>query len=109
MSMIRARRLYIVYTCDYKVICIVLHCINKSAFIILLEIVDSLRCFCVTVSSLYYILLQDMRSKSIRITQTLTWILLTVVEASLPPFYGLLCLIPLLYYFENDIYISVGV
>jgi hypothetical protein len=54
MSMIRDRRLYIAYTCDYKVIYIVLHFINKSAFIILLETADSLRCFCIIVS--FYII-----------------------------------------------------
>jgi hypothetical protein len=74
-----------------------------------LETTDSLRYFVILFSSFYYILLQDMRRRSTRITQILRWILLIVLEASLPPFCGLLCSSPLLYYLENDIYISVGV
>jgi hypothetical protein len=50
-----------------------------------------------------------MKRRSTRIPQILRWILLSILEASLPPFCGLLCSSPLLYYLENDIYISVGV
>jgi hypothetical protein len=78
-----------------------LHLLNKSEFIILLETADSFKMFCTIVS--LYILIQEMRS--IWITQILWWILLTVLEASLPPFCGLLCSSLSLYYFENDIYI----
>jgi hypothetical protein len=87
----------------------VLYLLNKSAFIILLETTDSLRYFVLLFSILYYILLQDMRRRSTGITQILSWILLTVLEASLPPFCGLPCSSPLLYYLGNDISIFVGV
>jgi hypothetical protein len=84
-----------------------LHLLNKSAFIILLETVDSLRYFVLLFSSLYYILLQDMRRRSTRITQVLRSIQLTILDASLHPFYGLLCSNPLLYYLENYNHIDV--
>jgi hypothetical protein len=101
--------IYCIYIWFWSHICIVLHFLNKYAFIILLETTDSLRYFCITVSSLYYIILWDMRRRNIRITHILRWILLTIVEASLPPFCGLLCPNPLYFYFENDVYISVGI
>jgi hypothetical protein len=63
MSMIKDHRLYIAYTCDYKASLHMMYLLNKSAFILLWETVDSLRYFVLLFYSLYCVIIQVMKKK----------------------------------------------